>query len=270
MTPLGILAGGGDLPHAIAQAARDRGRGVFVVAPDGGAGAWIAGFPHATPSMGQVGRTLKLFRDHGCDEVVFAGYIQRPNFFKLRYDLKGLAWFPPVLWGMRKGDNTLLDVMVGLFETEGLRIEGVADVAPLLQIPPGPIGKIAPTRDDARDIAVAIKAARTQGARDVGQAVIVRDARVIAMETRDGTDAMLARLGRLPSGRGVLAKALKPIQDRKTDLPTIGVATVRNVAACGLAGIAVEAHTALVLGRAAVAEAADALGLFVVGVAPQP
>ena len=75
---------------------------------------------------------------------------------------------------------------------------------------------------------------------------------------------------RLPPGRGVLAKALTPIQDRKTDLPTIGVATVRNAAACGLAGIAIEAHTALVLGRAAVAEAADTLGLFVVGVPAKP
>ncbi len=269
MSALGIIAGGGELPRAIAESARDAGRSVFVVALEG-AGDWAESFPHDRSSMGLVGKTLGLLHAHDCREVVFAGYVARPNFFKLRYDLKGLSWFPPVLWAMRKGDNTLLDAMVGLFEREGLAIKSVADVAPWLQIPAGPLGRVAPAPEDEKDIAAAMNMAREQGARDVGQAVVVRDGQVLGIEGKDGTDAMLLRLGRLPPGRGVLAKALKPMQNRKTDLPTIGVATVKNAAACGLAGIAIEAHTALVLGRAAVAEAADALGLFVVGVPARP
>ena len=265
MTPLGIIAGGGELPRAIAQSARDSGRPIFVVALER-AGDWVDDFPHDRSSMGLVGKTLRLLHAHDCKEVVFAGYVDRPNFFKLRYDLKGLSWFPPVLWAMRKGDNTLLDAMVGLFEREGLAIKSIDAVAPWLQIGEGPLGKMAPTPQDENDIALAIAQAREQGSRDVGQAVVVRDGKVLAIEGRDGTDAMLTRLGKLPPGRGVLAKALKPMQDRKSDLPTIGVATVRHAAACGLAGIAIEAHTALVLGRAAVTEAADTLGLFVVGV----
>jgi len=266
MTALGIIAGGGELPRAIAESARESGRDVFVVALER-AGAWTGDFPHDRSSMGLVGRTLHLLRAHGCREAVFAGYVSRPNFFKLRYDLKGLSWFPPVLWGMRKGDNTLLDVMVGLFEREGIAIRSVADVAPWLQIPEGPLGKVTPGTGDENDIAVAMATARKQGARDIGQAVVVRGGKVLAVEGKDGTDAMLAGLAQSSGMRsGVLAKALKPMQDRKTDLPTIGVATIRNAAAAGLAGIAVEAHTALVLGKVAVIEAADALGLFVVGV----
>jgi DUF1009 family protein len=270
MSALGVIAGGGELPRAIAESARESGREVFVVALER-AGDWTGDFPHDRSSMGLVGKTLALLRTHDCREAVFAGYVTRPNFFKLRYDLKGLSWFPPVLWGMRKGDNTLLDVMVGLFEREGIAIRSVADVAPWLQIPEGPLGKVAPGPQDENDIAVAIAAARAEGARDIGQAVVVRGGTVLAVEEKDGTDAMLARLAR-PAGMrfGVLAKALKPMQDRKTDLPTIGVATVRNAAAAGLAGIAIEAHTALVLGRHAVADAADALGLFVVGVPSRP
>ena len=268
MTALGIIAGGGDLPRAIAESAREQGRTVFVVALEK-AGDWTNAFPHDRSSMGLVGKTLGLLHAHDCKDVVFAGYVDRPNFFKLRYDLKGLSWFPPVLWGMRKGDNTLLDVMVGLFEKEGLAIKSIGGIAPWLQIGEGPLGRIAPAPADAGDIALAVDEARKQGARDIGQAVVVRDGMVLAVEDKSGTDAMLTRLGALPPGRGVLAKALKPIQDRKTDLPTIGVATVKHAAACGLAGIAIEAHTALVLGKAAVAEAADALGLFVVGVPPR-
>jgi UDP-2,3-diacylglucosamine hydrolase len=270
LNPLGIIAGGGELPRAIAESARESGRDVFVIALER-AGDWTNDFAHDRSSMGLVGRTLGLLRAHDCREAVFAGYVSRPNFFKLRYDLKGLSWFPPVLWGMRKGDNTLLEVMVGLFEREGIAIRSVAEVAPWLQIPEGPLGRVAPGPQDANDIAVAIATARAQGTRDVGQAVVVRGGEVLAVEGKDGTDAMLARLAQ-PEGMrfGVLAKALKPIQDRKTDLPTIGVATVKNAAAAGLAGIAIEAHTALVLGRHAVVEAADALGLFVVGVPARP
>ncbi len=265
-SPFGLLAGGGELPRAIALGARAAGREVFVVALDQ-AGDWTNDFPHDRSSMGRVGHTLRLLRAHGCKELVFAGYVARPNFFKLRYDLKGLSWFPPVLWGMRKGDNTLLDVMVGLFEREGLKVISVADIAPWLQIPIGPLGTVAPTPRDDSDIAIAMAHARKQGARDIGQAVIVRGGEILAVEKHSGTDAMLTALPK-QNHAGILAKALKPQQTGKTDLPTIGVATVEKAAAAGLAGIAIEANTALVLDKAAVAAAADARGLFVTAVAP--
>uniref|UniRef100_UPI0035B277CE UDP-2,3-diacylglucosamine diphosphatase LpxI domain-containing protein n=1 Tax=Stella sp. TaxID=2912054 RepID=UPI0035B277CE len=67
---------------------------------------------------------------------------------------------------------------------------------------------------------------------------------------------------------GVLVKMKKPQQERRVDLPTIGEATVAAAARAGLAGIAVEAGGALVVDRAAVAAAADAAGLFVIGVPP--
>ena len=270
---LGIIAGGGELPCAIAKSARNQGRAVFVLALRDIVGEWVADFPHAIVSMGQIGRTLDLLRSHGCDDVVLAGYVSRPKFLNLRYDIKGLSWLIPVMWAMRRGDTTLLDTMVRLFEREGLNVRGVADVAPLLQIPPGSLGRISPSPQDQADIAIAMSAAREHGARDVGQAIIVRDGKILAIEGSDGTDAMLRRLrdfsgdDRGERRRGVLAKALKPMQDRKTDLPTIGVATVENAAAAGLAGIAVEAHTALVLDRSAVAKAADVCGIFVTGVA---
>lgn len=270
---LGIVAGAGDLPRAIALRARDEAHSVFVLALEDMTGDWVQSFPHAWVSMGQIGRTIELLKKNTCDDVVLAGYVSRPNLLKLRYDKKGLSWIFPVLWAMRRGDNTLLDAMVDLLEREGLHVKGVADVAPWLQIPAGPLGRVNPTPRDEADIAIAMSAARKQGALDRGQAVVVSGGRILAIEGRDGTDAMLNRLHALRAtacgtpGRGVLVKALKPMQDRKTDLPTIGVTTVEKAAVAGLAGIAVEAHTALVLDRPAVTETADALGVFVTGVA---
>ena len=112
---------------------------------------------------------------------------------------------------------------------------------------------------------------------DIGQAAAVCDGLVLAVEAAEGTDAMIARVGALPEAirgtstkrRGVLVKALKPAQDRKTDLPVIGVETVRNAASVGLAGVAIEAGRSLVMNRSGVIEAANAAGIFVVAFAPE-
>jgi DUF1009 family protein len=88
---------------------------------------------------------------------------------------------------------------------------------------------------------------------------------------------MLRRVADLPSAirgsaerpRGVLAKAPKPIQETKVDLPTIGVATIQRAARAGLAGVVGEAGRLLVVDRAAVIACADELGLFVLGVDPR-
>ena len=114
------------------------------------------------------------------------------------------------------------------------------------------------------------------GALDVGQAAVVCDGLPLAVEAAEGTDAMLLRIptlreslrGTADKKRGVLVKGLKPLQDAKTDMPVVGVETVRNAAAAFLAGIAVEAGAALVLDKAAVAAEADRLGLFVIGMRP--
>jgi UDP-2,3-diacylglucosamine hydrolase len=111
---------------------------------------------------------------------------------------------------------------------------------------------------------------------DVGQAAVVCEGLALAVEAAEGTDAMLARIGTLRESlrgtaakkRGVLVKALKPTQDAKTDMPVVGVQTVKNAAAAFLSGIALEAGAALILDKQAVAAEADRLGLFVVGVKP--
>jgi DUF1009 family protein len=271
-TGLGIVAGGGELPLEVARATARAGRPFFVVALKGLANPWVQDFPHAWLSLGQVGAAIDTLKRNRCRDIVLAGYVARPNFLKLRYDAKGLSLLPRVIWAMRKGDNTLLDALVAVLEREGLSVKSVADVAPALQIPIGPLGRIKPAARDLIDIDLALSHARKQGVNDVGQAVIVRDGDLIAVEGNEGTDAMLAKLRSLVPPEtgsvrcGVLAKALKPMQDGRTDLPTIGVATVVNAAAAGLAGIAIEAHTALVLDLPSVIAEADRRGVFIVGV----
>jgi DUF1009 family protein len=66
----------------------------------------------------------------------------------------------------------------------------------------------------------------------------------------------------------VLVKLVKPGQDRRADLPTIGPGTLRHAAASGLRGVAFEAGGTLLTDRDACVAAADETGLFLLGTTP--
>jgi len=272
-TTLGIIAGAGDLPRAVAESASAAGRDVFVLALRGSTEAWVSGFAHEWVALGETGKAFKALRDAKCGDVLLVGRVERPKFSEIRLDAKSVLLAPRVMTAALRGDDALLRALVGLFEGEGFRAVGVADAAPDLIAKEGPLGQISPSQGLLSDIALGFKVVLALGALDVGQAAIVCDGLTLSVEAAEGTDAMIARTLQLPEHirgqhgkpRGVLVKAAKPIQDRKTDLPVVGVHTVRNVAAAGLAGIAVEAGATLIVDRKAVAAAADAAGLFVVG-----
>jgi len=272
---LAIIAGGGDLPPAVAEAAQKSGRAIFVLALKGSAGREIEHLPHEFVSIGEPGRAFRILKEHNCDEVILLGQVARPRFADIKLDAKGVLVAPRIIAAARKGDDALLRSVVDMFEREGLRAIGIAEAAPSLLAPQGALGKIAPSADDMDDIALAVKTVRALGALDIGQAAAVCGGLVLAVEAAEGTDAMIARVAALPAnlrGRpgkpeGVLVKAPKATQDGRTDLPVLGVRTVRNIAAAGLKGVAVQAGSALIIGREAVTAAADEADMFVYGFA---
>ena len=277
MNALGLIAGGGALPRAVAHAAKAAGREVFVIALAGSVtDDWINGFPHEFLSPGEPGRIIKALKGAGARQVLLCGRVDRPKFGEMKLDGKGVLLLPKAIAAAKKGDDALLRFIVGICEDEGLAAIGVAEAAPALVCGEGALGKAAPDVDARADIEAAFKVVRALGTLDVGQAAVVCDGLALAVEAAEGTDAMLGRIpslreslrGTADRPRGVLVKALKPTQDAKTDMPVVGVATVRGAHAAHLSGIALEAGASLILDKAAVAAEADRLGLFVIGVTP--
>jgi DUF1009 family protein len=274
---LGLIAGGGELPRAVALAARAAGREVFVVPLLGSITEnWVQDFPHEFLSPGEPGRIIKALRSAGAQDVLLCGRVDRPKFNEMKLDAKGVLLLPKAIAAARKGDDALLRFIVGICEDEGLTAISVAQAAPALVAGEGALGAQAPRAEHHADIEQAFRIVHALGALDVGQAAVVCEGLALAVEAAEGTDAMLARIpslreslrGTADRKRGVLVKALKPTQDAKTDMPVVGVQTVKNAAAAYLAGIAVEAGAALILDKQAVAAEADRHGLFVVGVKP--
>ena len=277
MRKLGLIAGGGALPVELAAHCEAAGRPFAVMRLRSFADPVLSRYRGAEVGLGEFGKVFKALKAEGCEVVCFAGTVERPDFSAIMPDLRGVAVVPGLIKAARQGDDALLRRVLLEFEKEGFAIEGAHEVVGEMTLPLGALGAHAPRPQDLADIDRALLVAREIGKLDVGQGAVVCEGLVLAVEAQEGTDAMLRRVADLPQAvrgtaeerRGVLAKAPKPIQETRVDLPTIGVATLQRAARAGLAGIVGEAGRLLVVDREAVIACADDLGLFVLGVEPR-
>ena len=271
-TPLGIIAGSGPLPAHVAGAAKAAGRTVFIIGLDGHAEpALLAPFPHAFMRMGSAARMLALLREKGCRDLVLVGPVKRPSFRDLRPDAEGMRLLGRIGRAAFAGDDGLLKAVIRVLGEEGFRVLGAHEVLGGLIGRAGLLTKTAPDDQAKSDIARGIAVCRALGSADVGQGCVVQAGIVLAVEAVEGTDAMLSRCGPLawPGPGGVLVKLVKPGQDRRADLPTIGEQTVRAAAAAGLRGLAFEGGGTIIMDREAMIAAGDAAGFFILGLGPE-
>ncbi len=271
-----IVAGGGSLPLEVARALTAAGEAPFIAIVEGevDTGSALYDLEHETIALEDVARLAPLLKRAGAERVVLAGGIgRRPDWRRLKPSLPLLAIAGRVVAGLARGDNALLSALVGHLEAAGMRVVGAHDIVPDLLAPRGVLTRRRPTKAELLTCGAAFRAAKALGALDIGQGAIAVGGRVIAVEGVEGTDGLLERVagyrgrGRLAGAAGgVLAKCVKPGQEARADLPTIGPQTADGAHGAGLGGIAVEAGWTLILQQRALIERADALGLFVIGV----
>jgi DUF1009 family protein len=272
---LGIIAGAGDLPVLLAHHCQEAGIAVHVSRIKGLSDARLNVFPGMECGLARVGERVKALKADKVDALVFAGLVNRPDLKTLKPDMRGAVALTRIVPEMSKGDDALLRAVLSEFEREGFKIIGTDEVLAELLATEGLIAGQVPTPAQSQDCEKAFAFAGEIGRLDIGQGVVVVDGLVLAVEAQEGTDRMLARVldlsshlrGTKSERRGVLAKRAKPNQERRVDLPTIGVKTVEGAAKAGLAGIVVEAGGALIIDKTHVIAAAEEAGLFILGLA---
>jgi hypothetical protein len=269
---LAIIAGGGEIPLLIAQGELSAGRDPFIVEVEGFADQDYGAFNSTRLPIAKVGGMQKAMLDAQCDAVCFIGRITRPNFKALMgLDATAMALLPRVTQAARYGDDALMRVIIDSFERRGLRAIGAHQAMSSLVPDAGVLGRVEPDETAIADIRKALSIAHVVGEHDIGQGAIVANGLVLAVEAQEGTDEMLARVAGLPldirgsaaKRAGVLAKTPKPQQERRIDMPTIGLKTIDGAARAGLAGIAVRAGSALIPRMDETIAAADAAALFI-------
>ena len=267
MSRTALIAGSGALPGIVAARLT-----LQDPAPVLGELEGFAGLSQARDGVERVRlERLVPFMDRlvelGVTRAVLAGAVRRPRLDPSLIDPATAQLLPRIMAAMGRGDDGALREVVALMGEWGIEVVGVPDICPDLLASPGALGQHSPAGPDEGDIDRGFAILDAMGAADIGQGCVTAQGQCLAVEALPGTDTMLAQLaelraaGTLPPG-GVFCKAPKPAQDRRLDLPALGVATVEGAHRAGLRGIAFAAGGVLLLDRAAMVARADALGLF--------
>lgn len=268
---LGLICGGGLFPAEVARAAQLNGYDILALLIRDNEAPGMEAYPHMHVRIAEVGKMLKKLRDQHIQDVCLIGHLKRPSLSSLRPDWGAVRYIPDFIPLFQGGDNHLLAGIVRFLEAQGFHVKGAHEVAPHLLAKAGETGQHSPTKDTLNDIEKGQQLLQALSPFDIGQGVVIHRGRVLAVEGPEGTKSMLARVSELlpKKGEGVFLKGPKAGQDWRIDLPAVGPDTVKEVAAAGLAGIAIQAGGVLMLEPENMQKLADENCLFIHGWNPQ-
>jgi DUF1009 family protein len=267
---LGLIAGNGQFPFLVLDAARALGHDVTIVAikdeafpaietaaakPPAAAVHWV--------SLGQLGKCIAHMEHAGCTQAVMAGQVKHTKIFGgVVPDLTMLSVFARL---RARNTDALIAAVADVMREHGLELlDSTALLAPLLA-KPGVGTKRQPTAAELADLEFGYRMADTIAGLDIGQTICVKDTAVVAVEAMEGTDETIARAGRLAGPGVIVVKVAKPNQDMRFDVPVVGRPTIAAMREAGATVLSIDAGKTLVLDGEAVIQAADESGITIVG-----
>ena len=201
-------------------------------------------------SIGQFGKIIKILKDNKCKKVLFAGKVKKPNFSRLKLDLKGVYYIPRIIKSSKLGDAAILKEIIKILKQEKITTISSLNFNPELTLKKGNYSTTKPNREDKIDIKKAIRTLNRLGKYNFSQGVVVRNKKVVAIERNDGTQKMLKRCkSKKFKNKGLLVKFPKKKQDLRIDLPTVGLKTLKQCKSAGLKGIVLKSMQNVFLER---------------------
>ena len=269
MENVGLLAGIGTLPGEFLDAAHLQGYRVIC----------ISVIPGTDPELKEkadvyyeinafkLNKIIKTLVKENVKEVTLLGKVTKEWLYKdhVMPDLRAIK----LLNHLRKQnfkDDTITLAIVDELKKDGISVlDQTKYLKPLM---PGPqvFTKKQPTKDQWEDIKFGFDAAKTIGAMDLGQTVVVKDMAVMAVEAIEGTDACIKRGGLLAREGAVVVKTAKPGQDSRFDVPAIGMTTLKSMLESKCIVLAIEAHRTLFAEKEKVLELAEREGIVILAV----
>ena len=215
-------------------------------------------------SIGQFGKIIKILKENKCKKVLFAGKVTKPNFSKLKLDLKGIYYIPRIIKASKLGDAAILKEIIKILSKLSIKTISSISFNPELSLKRGNYSKIKPSKEDKRDIVKAIKTLNKLSNFNYSQGTVVRNKKIIAIEGKDGTEKMLKKCKRKKLRNfGVLVKFPKKKQDLRVDLPTVGLKTLKQCKIAGLKGIVLKSKYNVFLERNECINFANKNGMFI-------
>ena len=192
-------------------------------------------------SIGQFGKIINILKMNSCNKVLFAGRVKKPNFSKLKLDIKGIYYIPRIIKASKLGDAAILKEIIKILAQNKIKTENSLKFNPELTLKKGNYSNIKPNNKDQLDVKKAIKTLNSLKQYNYSQAVVVRNKKIVFIEGKGGTKKLLEKSkSKKFRNHGVLVKFAKKKQDLRVDLPTIGLKTLKQSKTAGLKGIVVK------------------------------
>ena len=199
-------------------------------------------------SIGQFGKIIKILKDNKCKKVLFAGKVRKPNFSKLRLDFKGVYYIPRIIKSSKLGDAAILKQIIKILKEQRIKTISSLTFNPELSLKKGSFTITKPNKENNKDINKAIRTLNRLGQYNYSQGTVVKNNKVMAIEGRGGTKAMLIKCKKFNiKNKGVLVKFPKKKQDLRIDLPTVGYKTFVQCKSVGLKGLVLKSKSNILL-----------------------
>ena len=265
---LGLIAGSGALPGEALAHLRKAGHDVRVFGFDGLCGPDIVPTGSCT-RLGQLSALASLLRSQGIVTLLIVGgfdptlaYSPGATFDPDDEALAMLSEIDP------RDAGGLMSVVAKWLSKEGFELARQDEWLPMMLAGVGSITGSAPTSREEESVVRALTTLRSGSEAPFGQAFVLANGKVVAVEDKAGTDAMIRGCAGRVGTQSVVVKASRAEQDLRLDLPAIGPGTIAAMREVGATVLAVEAGSTLVIDREELKSLAESTGIRVWGFAP--
>lgn len=261
-----LIAGDGLLPVKMAQYAKENGFDVVCISLSSDNANQLKKYCSKVFSIcpGEVLKIKKILEDEQIKQLTFLGKVHKGLLLKRpKFDAKALEL---VKNAVRLNDDKVMLVLVEELEKLGITVLDQTIFIKNLMIPAGTLGKNKPTAAQMEDVNYGYWLAKEMGKLDVGQSVVIKDRMIMAVEAIEGTDKCIMRGSKLAKKGASIVKVSKPSQDKRFDIPAVGLKTLETMKKYKANLLAVEANETIIVDQEEVVKFADKNNIVIMAV----
>ncbi len=262
----GLIAGDGLLPVKMAQYAKENGFEVVAISLSNDNCRELKKYCSKVYSFcpGEALKIEKVLKEEGIKQLTFLGKVSKSIILKRpKFDSKALDF---IKRAVRLNDDKVMLMLIEELENIGITIIDQTTFIKNLMIPSGILGKVQPTKEQVEDVNYGYWLAKETGKLDIGQSVVIKDKMIMAVEAIEGTDKCIRRGCKLAKKDACVIKVAKPNQDKRFDIPAIGLRTLKTMRKYKASLIAVEAGETIIVDQEAVIKYADKHNIVIMAV----
>lgn len=262
----GLIAGDGQLPVKMAQYAKENGFDVVAISFSADNAAQLKKYCSKVYSCapGELLKIESILKEEGITQITFLGKVhkglllKRPKFDSLALELLKNA--------VKLNDDQVMLVLVNELDKIGVTALDQTIFIKNLMIPAGVLGKVNPTAAQMDDVNYGYGLAKEMGKLDIGQSVVIKNKMIMAVEAIEGTDKSIIRGAKLAKKGASVVKVSKPSQDKRFDIPAVGLRTLQTMKKYKANLLAVEANETIIVDQEEVIKFADKHNIVIMAV----